>query len=83
MTTFDGHRKHLKSFLTIFCLLLAILIGVVTFENAPDSVDQLIDAADSQMYFAKSQGKNRIHYEIVAQKEDPRRTWPQANSASP
>ena len=58
-------------------------IGVVTFENPPDSVDQLIDAADAQMYFAKSQGKNRIHYKIVAENEDLCRTWPQVNSASP
>ena len=57
-------------------------IGVVTFENPPDSVDQLIDAADAQMYFAKSNGKNRIHYKIVAENEDLRRTWPQVNSAS-
>ena len=58
-------------------------IGVITFENPPDSVDQLIDAADAQMYFAKSQGKNRIHYKIVAENEDLCRTWPQVNSASP
>jgi diguanylate cyclase (GGDEF)-like protein len=58
-------------------------IGVITFENPPDSVDQLIDAADAQMYFAKSRGKNRIHYKIVAENEDLCRTWPQVNSASP
>ncbi len=57
-------------------------IGVVTFETPPDSVDQLIDAADSQMYFAKNMGKNRIHYKIVAENEDLRRKWSQANSAS-
>ncbi len=57
-------------------------IGAVTFETPPDSVDQLIDAADSQMYFAKNKGKNRIHYKIVAETEDLRRKWPQASSAS-
>ena len=57
-------------------------IGVVTFETPPDSVDQLIDAADSQMYFAKNMGKNRIHYKIVAENEDLHRKWSQANSAS-
>jgi diguanylate cyclase (GGDEF)-like protein len=45
-------------------------IGVVTFENPPESVDQLIHAADAQMYFAKSQGKNRIHYKIIPENED-------------
>ena len=37
-------------------------IGAVTFENPPDSVEQLIIAADRQMYNAKKNGKNRIHY---------------------
>ncbi len=57
-------------------------IGVITFENPPDSVDQLIAAADSQMYFAKNQGKNRIHYKVVTESEELCRTWPQVNSAS-
>ena len=57
-------------------------IGVVTFENPPDSVDQLITAADAQMYFAKSQGKNRIHYKVVTETEDLGRKWPRVNSAS-
>jgi diguanylate cyclase (GGDEF)-like protein len=57
-------------------------IGAVTFENPPCSVDELIDAADSQMYFAKNSGKNRIHYKIVAENEDLRRPWPRSNGAS-
>lgn len=57
-------------------------IGVVTFENPPDSVDQLITAADAQMYFAKRQGKNRIHYKVVTETEDLGRKWPRVNSAS-
>jgi diguanylate cyclase (GGDEF)-like protein len=40
-------------------------IGAVTFENAPDSVEQLIIAADRQMYNAKKNGKNRIHYKVI------------------
>ena len=40
-------------------------IGAVTFENPPDSVDQLIIAADRQMYNAKKNGKNRIHYKVI------------------
>jgi diguanylate cyclase (GGDEF)-like protein len=56
-------------------------IGVVTFENPPDSADQLITAADLQMYFAKRQGKNRIHYKVVTENEDLSRTWPRVNSA--
>jgi diguanylate cyclase (GGDEF)-like protein len=49
-------------------------IGVVTFENPPENVDQMINAADAQMYFAKNQGKNRIHYKIVSENEEPSRT---------
>jgi diguanylate cyclase (GGDEF)-like protein len=39
-------------------------IGAVTFENPPDSVKQVINAADVQMYKAKRNGKNRIHYKV-------------------
>lgn len=56
-------------------------LGAVTFENPPDSVDQLIAAADAQMYFAKSQGKNRIHYKVVSESEDLYRNWPRVTSA--
>jgi len=40
-------------------------MGVVTFKIFPDSVDEMINVADSQMYAAKKKGKNRIHYKIV------------------
>ena len=40
-------------------------IGAVTFGNPPDSVEQLIIAADRQMYHAKTNGKNRIHYKVM------------------
>jgi diguanylate cyclase (GGDEF)-like protein len=40
-------------------------IGAVTFENPPDSVEKLIIAADEQMYNAKMNGKNRIHYKVM------------------
>jgi len=40
-------------------------MGVVTFEIFPDSVDEMIKIADSQMYAAKKKGKNRIQYKIV------------------
>jgi diguanylate cyclase (GGDEF)-like protein len=39
-------------------------IGAVTFEAAPESVEELIIAADKQMYNAKKNGKNRIHYKV-------------------
>ncbi len=40
-------------------------IGAVTFENPPESVEQVINAADLQMYKAKKNGKNRIHYKVI------------------
>ena len=52
-------------------------IGAVTFEKPPDSVDQLLYAADAQMYIAKKNGKNRIRYKVVADNEDLFRTQPQ------
>jgi len=36
-------------------------MGVVSFEIIPDSVAEMIKAANSQMYAAKKKVKNRIH----------------------
>ena len=43
--------------------------GVVTFERIPASVDDMIDAADAQMYLAKQNGKNRTRYKTIADDE--------------
>ena len=40
-------------------------IGVVTFISPPGSIDEMIDAADAQMYFAKQNGKNRNRYKVI------------------
>ncbi len=40
-------------------------IGVVTFISPPGSIDEMIDAADAQMYFAKQNGKNRTRYKVI------------------
>lgn len=45
-------------------------IGVATFERLPDSVDQMINEADTQMYIAKKRGKNRIQYKLIAYDND-------------
>ncbi|MBA3563854.1 MAG: GGDEF domain-containing protein [Gammaproteobacteria bacterium] len=37
-------------------------IGAVTFDAAPDSVDELITSADKLMYLAKTAGKDRVHF---------------------
>ncbi len=42
-------------------------MGVVTFEIFPDSVDEMIKVADSQMYSAKKKGKNRTHHKIITE----------------
>jgi GGDEF domain-containing protein len=44
---------------------LTFSTGAVTFENSPDSVEQPIIAADRQIYNAKINGKNRIHYKAI------------------
>ena len=44
-------------------------IGVATFIRPPGSIDEMIDAADAQKYFAKQNGKNRTRYKVIG-KED-------------
>ena len=43
--------------------------GVVTFEMLPASVEEMIAAADSQMYLAKQHGKNRMLHKTIAANE--------------
>ncbi|MDX2507936.1 MAG: GGDEF domain-containing protein [Desulfobacterales bacterium] len=42
-------------------------IGVATFINPPDRIDEMIDAADAQMYFAKQNGNNRTRYKVFVE----------------
>lgn len=39
-------------------------IGLLTCESPPDSYDQALRQADSLMYLAKSEGKNRVCHEV-------------------
>jgi diguanylate cyclase (GGDEF)-like protein len=41
---------------------VTISVGVVTFDHAPDSVDDLLRAADDCMYSAKRNGKNSLRH---------------------
>ena len=49
-------------------------IGVATFISPPGSIDEMIDAADAQMYFAKQNGKNRTRYKVIAEENKTYRT---------
>jgi diguanylate cyclase (GGDEF)-like protein len=39
-------------------------VGVVTWDTPPDSVDELLRAADEQMYTAKRLGKNAVRHKV-------------------
>ena len=49
---------------------VTLSVGAVTFEILPGSVDEMINAADRQMYRAKKNGKNRIQYKIIDEDEE-------------
>jgi len=42
-----------------------VSIGGVTFVEAPDTVEQMVQRADAGMYEAKKTGKNRVHLEVA------------------
>jgi len=44
--------------------LAAFSIGVVTFIDPPDSVDEIVKKVDSVMYSAKKAGNNLIKYDV-------------------
>jgi diguanylate cyclase (GGDEF)-like protein len=50
---------------------VTISVGVVTFDHAPDSVDDLLRAADDCMYSAKRGGKNTLRHTNAADATRP------------
>ena len=44
-------------------------IGAVTFFTLPDSVDDMLENADSLMYRVKKSGKSRIEHQIFARSD--------------
>jgi PleD family two-component response regulator len=40
-------------------------VGVVTFRNAPESVDEMIRRADRLLYEVKGEGKDDLRHEVV------------------
>jgi len=44
-----------------------VSVGGVTFVEAPETVEQMVQRADAGMYEAKKTGKNRVHLEIVGE----------------
>jgi diguanylate cyclase (GGDEF)-like protein len=54
---------------------VGISAGVVTFRNAPDSVDEMLQAADRLMYEAKRAGKNALRQAVVPAANDGARAY--------
>lgn len=46
-------------------------IGAITFNEPPDSVNEMLEKADNLMYFAKKQGKNMLQHETSISLQDP------------
>ena len=47
-------------------------LGLVTFDEAPESVEELVDAADRLMYQAKQGGKNALKHRTVSKEKGAR-----------
>jgi len=46
--------------------MITFSVGVVTFEEVPKTVDEMVKMADSAMYLVKAASKNGVHYSIYA-----------------
>ena len=46
--------------------MVTFSVGVVTFNEVPKTVDEMVKMADSAMYSVKAAGKNGVNYSIYA-----------------
>jgi diguanylate cyclase (GGDEF)-like protein len=44
---------------------VSVSVGAVTYMVAPDDLDMMVQMADSVMYSAKNEGKNRVYLDII------------------
>ncbi len=44
---------------------VSVSVGAVTFMTAPDDLDSMLQMADSVMYAAKNDGKNRVYHHVI------------------
>lgn len=51
-------------------------IGAVTFMRAPDDVQAMVQMADSVMYSAKADGKNRVQLQLIGRDVSTAETYP-------
>jgi diguanylate cyclase (GGDEF)-like protein/PAS domain S-box-containing protein len=48
------------------CWPVGVSIGMVTFESIPESIEDMVHAADELMYTVKRDGKNRIALSVIS-----------------
>jgi GGDEF domain-containing protein len=44
---------------------VSVSVGAVTYMVAPDDLDMMVQMADSVMYSAKNEGKNRVYLDVI------------------
>ena len=62
--TLQRIQQILKTTIEVYYPQVSFSIGAVTFLSLPDSVDLMLNKADSLMYEVKKSGKNRIEHHI-------------------
>ena len=63
--TLQRIQQILKTTIEVYYPQVSFSIGAVTFISLPDSVDLMLNKADSLMYEVKKSGKNRIKHHIL------------------
>ena len=60
----DRLQQHLMEAIEAYSSIVSFSIGAITFLALPNSVDEILETADSLMYEVKKSGKNRIEHRL-------------------
>ena len=70
--TLQRLRSALVDALAATAVPVTVSIGIVTFVDVPDDIEDMVQRADAAMYRAKTGGKNRLWLELAPMEAERR-----------